>query len=176
MNDVPNVKLVIYKKIVAGDLRKFTATSNDSKTGGGARDLRYSPVDEFFPKFEMMFPDKRDGILYGYFYWNSHPRTEVEIHPPTYKRPNEMRIAKVHECIPQEVFPRDGNDSILILILDESDQVWPYFITEDSLLHDDWHPRIRDNILNGLNARRRANSSPMGYIDLYHGGVYTNGR
>ena len=175
MNDVPNVKLVIYKKIVAGDLRKFTATSNDSQTGGGARDLRFSPVDEFFPKFEMMFPNKKEGILRGHFYWKGLAPTDVEIHPPTSKRPNEMRVARVHECIPQEVFPKDGNDSILIMILDESDKVWPYFITEESLLHDNWHPKIKDNILKWLNAKRRANSSPMGYIDLVHGGVYTNG-
>ena len=39
-----NVKLIIYKKIVDGDLRKFSATSNDQPSGGGARDLRFSPA------------------------------------------------------------------------------------------------------------------------------------
>ena len=43
-----NVKLVIYKKIVDGDLRKFSATSNDQPSGGGARDLRFSPAKDFF--------------------------------------------------------------------------------------------------------------------------------
>lgn len=175
MDDVLNVKLVIYKRIVAGDLRKFTATSNDSQTGGGARDLRYSPVDEFFPKFEMMFPNNINGILHGQLNWSNHAPTSVEIHPPTSKRPNEMRIAKVHECIPSEFFPKDDNDTILIFILDDSNKVWPYFITESSLIHDGWHPKIRDNILNGLNAKRRSNTSPMGYIDLVNGGIYTNG-
>ena len=42
-----DVKLVVYKKIVDGDLRKFSATSNDTQTGGGARDLRFSPAAEF---------------------------------------------------------------------------------------------------------------------------------
>ena len=36
-----DVKLVIYKKIVEGDLSKFTATSNITPSGGGARDLPY---------------------------------------------------------------------------------------------------------------------------------------
>ena len=37
--------LILYKKIVNGDLRKFSATSNDQPNGGGARDLRFSPAD-----------------------------------------------------------------------------------------------------------------------------------
>ena len=38
-----DVRLVIYKRIVEGDLSKFTATSNITQSGGGARDLRFRP-------------------------------------------------------------------------------------------------------------------------------------
>ena len=61
-----DVKLVIYKKIVEGDLSKFTATSNITPSGGGARDLRFSPATEFFPVFQRMFT-QNGPILSGYF-------------------------------------------------------------------------------------------------------------
>lgn len=171
------IKIVVYKKIVEGDLKKFFAQSNITQTGGGARDLRFSPASSFFPVFQRMFKSlKEDGTISGYFSWAEHPPTEVVIHPPTNSRPNEVRIARVHECFPDKYIPQSVGDCILILILDANDKVWPYFITEKSLREDDWHPKIREDILNGLNAKRGANSSPMGYIDLEHGGSYTNGK
>ena len=66
-NNTPGVKLVIYKKIVEGDLSKFTATSNVTPSGGGARDLRFSPAKEFFPVFQKLFPFGADkGTLHGH--------------------------------------------------------------------------------------------------------------
>ena len=63
------VQLVIYKKIVDGDLRKFAATSNDQPTGGGARDLRFSPAKEFMGAFKNYFLNLRkeyyEDILVG---------------------------------------------------------------------------------------------------------------
>lgn len=171
-----NVKLVIYKKIVDGDLRKFSATSNDQPTGGGARDLRFSPAKEFMLAFEKMFPHHEENLLHGYFSWNYHNATEVFVHPPTNSRPNEIRIAKVHECFPNEVVPDDARDCILLLILDDNDRVWPHFTSEHSLRTDNWHPMIKNAILKGLGARRPEKSSPMGYINVAEGGSYTNGR
>ena len=87
-----NVKLVIYKKIVDGDLRKFSATSNDQPSGGGARDLRFSPAGEFMTAFEKMFPHRENNVLYGRFSWAGYDSTDVFINPPTNSRPNEIRI------------------------------------------------------------------------------------
>ena len=70
-----NVKLIIYKKIVDGDLRKFSATSNDQPSGGGARDLRFSPAGEFMAAFEKMFRFLYKGIII------KHNKTE-----PTYTK------------------------------------------------------------------------------------------
>lgn len=171
------IKIVVYKKIVEGDLKKFFAQSNISPSGGGARDLRFSPAVQFFPIFQRMFRTlKSDGSYAGYFNWPEHAPTEVTIYPPTRSRHNEVRIARVHECIPSKYIPHSVGDCILILILDVDDKVWPYFITEKSLKEDDWHPRIREGILTGLNAHRGVKSSPMGYIDIEKGGSYTNGR
>lgn len=170
------IKRVIYKKIVDGDLRKFTATSNDTPSGGGARDLRFSPAKEFYKEFQLMFPNEINGTLNGYFHWENHNATEVEIHSPTNARPNEVRIGRVHECVPDQFVPDNADDCILILVQDEDNRVWPYFISRYSLEHDDWHPAIKKGILEGLDARRSIRTTPMGYLDLEHGGSYTNGR
>lgn len=176
-NELNEIKIVVYKKIVEGDLKKFFAQSNITQSGGGARDLRFSPANEFFDIFKRMFPHKlNDGTYTGFFYWSGHSPTSVTIHPPTNSRPNEVRIARVHECIPGKYIPNSVGDCVLILILDSENKVWPYFISENSLIHDDWHPRIRDGILNGLSANRSAKSSPMGYLDIEKGRNYTNGK
>ena len=105
------VKLVIYKKIVAGDLSKFTATSNITQSGGGARDLRFNPADQFLTVFRKMFPRVSDnGVLTGYFSWANHANTEVEIHPPTNARPNEVRIGRIHECFPTQYIPDNDKE------------------------------------------------------------------
>lgn len=171
-----NVSLVVYKKIVDGDLRKFSATSNDRPTGGGARDLRFSPAGEFMPIFEKMFPHREGDVLYGRFLWDDYAPTEVFIHSPTNSRPNEIRIGRVHECFPSNVIPEDAQDCILLLILDNNGNVWPYFTSEHSLRTDNWHPVIKNGILEGLAARRGERVTPMGYINIADGGSYTNGR
>ena len=170
-----DVKLVIYKKIVEGDLSKFTATSNITPSGGGARDLRFSPATEFFPVFQRMFT-QNGPILSGYFSWVNHADTRVEIHPPTNARPNEVRIGRIDECFPQDVIPNDSSDCVLLIILDSTGRVSPYFTSQASLQHEAWHPAIRGPILSGLNAQRSVNSTAMGYVDIENGRSYTNGR
>ncbi len=170
------VKLVIYKRIVEGDLSKFTATSNITQTGGGARDLRFSPANEFFPVFQRMFTQDADGILRGQFFWANHTPTEAEIHPPTNSRPNEVRIGRIHECFPQEVIPTDSTDCILLIVLDNVGRVCPYFTSQRSLRDDNWHPAIKGPINEGLNAQRSAKITAMGYVDIENGRSYTNGR
>ena len=171
------VKMVVYKKIVEGDLSKFTATSNITQSGGGARDLRFSPASEFYSAFQKMFPLGADnGVLNGQFSWNGYPSTAVEIHPPTNARPNEVRIGRIHECFPAQYIPDDASDCVLLLIMDDNNAVWPHFTSERSLNHDDWHPMIKNGILTGLRARRSARTTAMGFIDLETGRSYTNGQ
>lgn len=170
-----DVKLVIYKRIVEGDLSKFTATSNITPSGGGARDLRFSPADKFFPVFQRMFT-QNGSILSGYFSWANHVDTKVEIHSPTNARPNEVRIGRIHECFPQSVIPNNSSDCILLIVLDSTGKVSPYFTSQYSLQHDNWHPAIKNPILEGLNAQRSAKTTAMGYVDIENGRSYTNGR
>lgn len=171
-----DVKLVVYKRIVEGDLSKFTATSNITQTGGGARDLRFSPASEFFPVFRRMFTPGVDGVLRGQFSWANHAPTEAEIHPPTNSRPNEVRIGRIHECFPQAVIPTDSMDCVLLIVLDDAGRVSPYFTSLRSLKNDNWHPDIKDPIIEGLTAKRNVNITAMGYVDIENGRNYTNER
>ena len=170
------IKLVVYKRIVEGDLSKFTATSNITPTGGGARDLRFSPAEEFFPVFQRMFIQDPDGVLRGQFSWADSTPTEAEIHPPTNSRPNEVRIGRIHECFPQAVVPHDSADCVLLIVLDDAGRVSPYFTSLHSLRNDNWHPAIKGPIIEGLTAQRSANITAMGYVDIENGRNYTNGR
>lgn len=170
------VRIVLYKKIVPGDIRKFRAESNDADSGGGARDLRFSPANNFFPILKRIFPNEGiNGKTYtGTLHWNKLPSTQVTIHAPTKSRSNEVRIAKVHECIPKEIVPTDANDCILLLLLDEDYKAWGYFTSEHSLRTDDWHESVKKGVLRGLNARRGALVTPAGFIDFENGVEYTN--
>jgi len=176
-NSAPTVELVIYKRIVEGDLSKFTASSNITQSGGGARDLRFSPADTFYSAFQQMFPARsQEGVLSGCFSWTKHGDTRVLIHPPTNSRPNEVRIGRVHECFPADAIPDSAADCVLLLVLDSTGRTYPYFTSRHSLANDCWHPAVKEPILAGLGARRSANMTAMGYIDIAHRRVYTNGR
>ncbi len=170
------VKLVIFKCIVEGDLPKFTGTSNISPSGGGARDLRFSPAEEFFPAFQKMFVKGDDGRLHGHFLWANHTPTTAIIHPPTNSRPNEVRIGQINKFFPAEVFPKDSMDCILLIVLDNTGGVYPYFTSLASLERDEWHPAVKNTIIKSVNEPRVNNSTAMGYIDFENGRIYTNGR
>ncbi|MCK0515933.1 MULTISPECIES: hypothetical protein [Actinomycetes] len=96
--------LFVYKEVVAGDLRKLVAESNDSKTGGGARDLRL-PWKTFRSIMHRIFTE--DGVGRGgkqirvarvtYLDKNEVAQTtELEYWPPTSSRPTEDRISRIH--------------------------------------------------------------------------------
>lgn len=176
-NNQIGIKLIIWKKIVEGDLSKFTATSNLADTGGGARDLRFSPASEFYPAFQRMF-DKYDntGMLRGFFTWDNHPKTEVFIHPTTNSRPNEVRIATVHKCFPATVIPNDARDCILVIVMDSNNIIHPYFTSQYSLQYDNWHPYIKESIISGLQAKRSIRTTAMGIIDIEKHRRWTNGQ
>ena len=168
------VKLIIYKKIVPGDFRKFRAESNDTDSGGGARDLRFSPAEEFTGQFKKMFLQQAGGALTGRFHWKGLPPTDVAVLPATSSRPNEIRIGTVNRCFPSQILPENSEDCILLLVLRADDMVYPCFASEHSLEHDNWHPDVSMPILNGLRANRRANTTPMGYIDVENGKEWAN--
>ena len=175
-SNMPDVLIVVYKEIVRGDIDKFTATSNIADTGGGARDLRFSPSSEFHPIFQRMFPDTNGGMNVGKFYWEGGKTTDVKIAAPTQSRANEMRVCSINQCFPPEYYPSNADDCILLFIYDSQRRVHPFFTSRASLKNDDWHPEIRSRILQGLAAKRSSKQAAMGFLDFENDKYYTNGK
>ncbi|OME28925.1 hypothetical protein BSK63_23620 [Paenibacillus odorifer] len=181
MNGPRGIKRIVYKEIVDGDRLKFEAMSNhDASAGGGARDLRFSPFDQFRLAFERMLPINNNGILEGRFNWmegERHVSKEAYFHPPTNSRPNEGRIANIDKFLPGNMLPdiRDGI-AILLIIQRDDDSVWISFTTDNSLRNDTWHLAVSQTILGCLGARRRNNVSAAGYVDFEMGRNYCNGQ
>ena len=188
---------ILYKEIVSGDLRKIQARSNDSDTGGGARDFRFGSYQSLLPVIKEMFPIKvresrrRNGItdeidvFKGEFCWinaaGHFERKDSFFEPPTDVRPSEGRIARVHEypCFDTELIPHlvVGNRVLLLLLQRENGSVWPYFAEERTLrIVGMWDPLVADAICSCLDAKRSAGRSAIGYRDFTNGQRYCNGR
>lgn len=144
---------VVFLLLKEGDFRKLRGQANDAPGGGGARDLRFSPVDKFWPIFEEMFPYRKKSnrgreILYGPAEWrsNGETRAELEVWAPTEARPNECRLAKVHSYGFARLATRDptSGDGVLMLFQLSNGVVRVHFTTETSLRTDPWHAAIRD--------------------------------
>jgi len=171
---------IVYKEIVEGDRRKFEAQSNDAQTGGGARDLRFSPYEKFRPVFKRLLPNKDSkGIYSGQFHWmeNGQERTsQAFFHPPTSVRPNEGRIANVDKCLPKNSLPPSSSGiTILLLVQHDDGTVWVDFTTDQSLGSGGWHPSVSNAILGCLHARRGSNVSMCAFVDFESKEVFCNG-
>jgi hypothetical protein len=190
------VARILYKEIVEGDLRKIIAESNDSATGGGARDFRFGDFEKLEPIIRKMFPEvtkemrRRSGqnvqveIFRGTFYWNftgKDEHKEVEFEPPTTARPREGRITRVHEqpCFDVKRIPKfgEGNRVLLLLVQRNDETVWPYFVEESSLsTFGAWDPRVAKELMGCIHAQRPENRAVIGYRDFITGEDYCNGK
>ncbi|MBE2251079.1 MAG: hypothetical protein IAE78_16185 [Myxococcus sp.] len=181
------MRVVIFKEIVGGDLRKLRAESNDADSGGGARDFRF-PHREFGGAFSRIFSGterqkrgrgskKRDvSIPVGRFYWERDGKVEwkeARYEPPTDSRPTEGRIPVVHTYPPLRTPPPSKEGRLLVLIIQREDgTVWPAFATEDSLRReskadeDQWADAVRRPILKALADTAESGAVARGVIDL----------
>ena len=159
-DDGLNVVRVLFQNIEQGDRLKFEAKSNISKSGGGARDLRFRPESEFLPFFQRMFPDrrmqKRSGrsglgkieVLRGTVLWEESGREKwatMEIWPATDARPNECRIAKISNFGLSDLIKDDpaGGKSVFMMFQLGNETIRLHFTTETGLRADDWDPTIK---------------------------------
>ncbi len=191
------VARILYKEIVPGDLRKILAQSNDSDTGGGARDFRFGSFNALLPVIQQMFPKmvkenrKRDGVVeeidvfQGEFFWRNDQglvvRKNSYFEPPTDVRPSEGRIARVHEygCFDTSRVPKggEGNRVLLLLIQLGDGSVWPYYAEEQTLrIKGKWDPVVAQELLACLDAKRAANRAVIGYRDFTNAEKYCNGK
>ena len=179
------VARILYREIVPGDLRKVVAESNDSDTGGGARDFRFGDFGKLEPIIRKMFPHilkrrrRRSGqhveveIFRGTFHWNFDgvdEHKDVDFEPPTTARPSEGRITRVHEqpCCALERIPKlsEGNKVLLLLVQRNDGSVWPHFIEEASLSKPGaWDSRVAKELLDCIHRKRAVKMTVIGYCN-----------
>jgi len=174
-----NVKRIIFREVMEGDLKKFTATAAPSGTGGGARDLRFRPFDKFDGVFARALPGrenverKRDGERETIEIYtaqanvvrsnNQSFKKDISFEPPTTARPNEGRLARVHDL---NLDVPDGEGRLLILIIqDAKDELIITFFSEKDSKSGNWHTTVSDFFKEVFAQPARA-SATQGYIDF----------
>lgn len=133
-----------------GDVRKLQARSNDSPTGGGARDIRLRPFRRWNPVVEQIIsqPTKRRGILGSAVNWTEPSgavqSAVIEWWRPTASRGGEGRLGRVHRVASWHVDPiaykaakRRGKKWFVRLVKDELGRVWADLIKPDGVAEVD---------------------------------------
>jgi hypothetical protein len=169
---------VLFQNIEDGDRRKFEARSNDSDTGGGARDLRFRPEDEFLPFFGRMLPQKHYEtrtskgvkshieVLSGTVTWTEptgDKSARLEVWPSTNARPNECRIARISSFGLYGLIKTDpaGGRSVFMMFQQANKAIRLYFTTETSLRSGNWDPKIKQFASEWI-----ADGSKSAFLDL----------
>jgi hypothetical protein len=94
---------VFFKEVMLGDLQKYRTRSSSAGTGGGARDLRVSPVSVFRGVLSQILSEPTDniGVTYGKVLSRVAGRdvqeTIVELWRPTPSRRSELRISRFYD-------------------------------------------------------------------------------
>jgi hypothetical protein len=181
------LKRLVFREVMPGDRLKVIAKSNKSKSGGGARDLRFSKMEKMLPILEKLFPrveqrERRRGGVRGPadvwvtdLHWvderGSVRSEEVALELPTDKRGGEPRIATVHRYESfSDVPPETEGQAVTILAQDAEGRVWPFTASEASLRGhknqaESWDPDVANYILEALKEKKRKTEAAIGYID-----------
>lgn len=182
--------LLVYKEIGPGDMRKLLARSNDSSTGGGARDLRL-PWRTFRPVMCRIFTETAVGkggreirtARVTYKEKGSLRKTTLEYWPATTSRPAEDRVSKIHSnpALAGGRLPDQGRGRVfLIFIKWSNEEVRCYYAYENDLkTPGKWDSEVRQAILGCMSDTDLRNSgrtgqalSVQGYYDFLDGTVY----
>ncbi|MDT7530579.1 hypothetical protein OVY29_18110 [Sphingopyxis sp. SE2] len=174
-----NVKRIIFREVMPGDLRKFTATSADSNTGGGARDFRFTPFEKFDGVFARALPGRekkprvRNGVRTSVTLYTadvsipkkngSASTRELRFEPPTTAREGEGRLAQLSKF---GLEPPAGEGRFFLLIIeDASANVILTFYSEQDLASGQWHSVVNDFFKKVLATPQKTNAN-QGFIDF----------
>lgn len=182
----PGIPLrVVWKELHADDYDKFITQSNQTPSGGGARDLRWRPHERFDAVFRLLCPkhseeirgrgaQKRPRLVYrGTFAW----MRDTTIHTasfayeqPTDSRPGEGRIPRIYTypTFADAERPEPDVRTFVLLAQDDNSLVWPFIVDFATLHLPEWDPMVSCAILDCLN-EVSPGKTPAGYIDLYGG-------
>lgn len=174
-----NVKRIIFREVMEGDLRKFTATSADADTGGGARDFRFTPFNKFDGVFARALPGRvnelrsRSSVRTSVTLYTaivSVPRKngtaatkELRFEPPTTARDGEGRLAQLSKFGLEP--PTNEGRFLLLIIEDASGQVIVTFYSEQDLASGNWHPAV-DAFFKQVFATPQKTNANQGFIDF----------
>lgn len=160
---------VLCHEITEADIRKIKATSNDSQTGGGARDLRFS-ID-YAPCLDRFFPEEvtyeggtpyRIGMVEHYDASGKRSTERVRYaFQPTGARPREVRIAQISKLdffldLPELV----GGDGVLFMAFIRKTDSIPQaqYLTEKQIEAEGGHPVIAAAMRQALSERKGKNA------------------
>lgn len=174
--------LFVYKEIIKGDLLKLVAASNNSLTGGGARDLRL-PWKTFRPIMHRIFTENGLGRGGKEIRWaevtyldvNDTPHTTtLEYWPPTSSRPTEDRISRVHASPALGgQLPDTGRGRVFLVLVkfDDGTVRCDYAYETDLVAKGVWATEFSSQILNCMAAAsaRIGNRTVQGYYDFISG-------
>lgn len=174
-----NVKRIIFREVMAGDLRKFTATAAPSGTGGGARDLRFRPFSKFDGVFARTLPGRqivertREGSRDDIEIYtgtanvvrsnNTSSKKQISFEPPTTARPDEGRLARVHDL--NLDVPQNEGRLLILIIQDANDELIMTFFSEKDLASGQWHVAVIA-FFKEVFAQPATNNASQGYIDF----------
>ena len=171
---------VILQRVDEGDKRKARAESNDSASGGGARDLRFNPQDKFFPLLGKVFTGRRNKrgktVYFGDINWSdgkSVSSAELEVWPPYPSRPFECKIGRVSSLNIGKLIQSDpnGGQSVIMILQQADGAIWLYFTTETSLrTPNTWDPKVEKFARDWF-----ADGCKSAFLDLLTKEQYPNG-
>lgn len=174
--------LLVYKEIVDGDLRKLTAASNNSQTGGGARDLRL-PWRTFRPVMHRIFSKVKPARggktirVANVTYIDADDElctTELEYWPPTETRKSEDRISRVHAspALGGRLPATDQGRVFVLFTMFSNDVVRCDYAYENDLKRKNvWAPEVSTQILSCMTsaASHKGKRTVQGYYDFITG-------
>lgn len=186
----PRPEVLVYKELLPGDMRKLLGQSNDTPSGGGARDLRL-PWRAFRTVMQRIFTETvelKNGkqiraaeITYTTSNGN-HATTTLEYWPATLRRPAEDRVSKVHDspALADRLPVQDKGRVFVLFIRWNNGTATCHYAYEDDLRASNlWASEVRNVILGCTSDtelkntnRPRSPLATMGFYDFLDGTGY----
>ncbi len=174
--------IVFFKEVKQGDVEKYETHSSTAGTGGGARDLRVSPISVFQGVLSQMFSEAttQRGVSCGKVLSRTKAlgvqETVVELWRPTPSRPSELRISRFYDVPGWKITlshfnqnQRAGKKLFYVLEMDVHGTITAKVMTDSALT-------ASDNVIQALIGRIVSSNSGqrsiIGAVDLVSGASF----
>jgi hypothetical protein len=189
----PAPQRLLYKRFLRGDDLKLRSRSNISKTGGGARDVRFGPWDKFEDVVKVMFPQtvhkpsrrkdpktgkyvKHQAVIHvGTLLFEddqgASAEMPVEFWEPTGARSFEGRLARAGKLPPFRpgTMPTGKGSVFMLLAQDATGKLGGTWVTEHALRNlSGWYKPVQKALVGALD-KASATDNLRGFIDLQTG-------